>query len=66
MIVCSCIDLEYDDLLELVKKHGDDLDAIQNECDAGTICESCMEDDCDITDIPLKDAIAKAMAELNN
>jgi NAD(P)H-nitrite reductase large subunit len=66
MIVCNCTDLDYDDLLELVRIHGNNLEEIMNESDAGTICESCLEDDCKITDIPLKDAISKAMAELNN
>lgn len=65
MIVCNCIDLEYDDLLELVKKHGDNIEAIQEESEAGTICESCMESDCDIVDIPLQEAIQKALKEIS-
>ena len=65
MIVCNCIDLEYDELVELVKEHGNNLEKIQEITEAGTICESCLEDDCSITDIPLKDAIKKALNELN-
>ena len=65
MLVCNCADVEYDDLLELVKEHGNNIDAIQEACDAGTICESCMEDDCDIVDLPLHQAIKKAMKEIN-
>lgn len=64
MIICNCTDLEYDELLELVKKHGNNLEAIQDECDAGTVCESCLEDDCDIVDIPLLQAIDKAVKEI--
>jgi len=65
MIVCNCTDLEYSELLELVKKHGNNIEAIQEECDAGTVCESCMEDDCDIVDLPLLQAIDKALKEIN-
>lgn len=65
MIVCNCTDLEYSELLELVKKHGNNIEAIQEECDAGTVCESCMEDDCDVVDLPLLQAIDKALKEIN-
>jgi NAD(P)H-nitrite reductase large subunit len=58
------MDLEYKDILEAVKKHGDNLEAIQDETEAGTVCESCMECDCDIVDLPLKEAINKALEEI--
>jgi len=51
-------------VLEAVRAHGDDLEAIQNATDAGTTCECCLEDDCDKVDLPLPAAIAKAKAEL--
>lgn len=63
MTVCSCNDVEYDAILEAVRKHGDNLEAIQDETDAGTTCECCLEDDCDIVDLPLNLAIKKALEE---
>ena len=63
-IVCDCMDIEYTDIVEAVKKHGDNLDAIMNETEAGTVCEDCLEDDCDKVDIPLKVAIKKALSEV--
>ncbi len=63
-IVCDCVDVEYTDIVEAVKKHGDNLDAIMDETEAGTVCEDCLEDDCDKVDIPLKIAIAQALKEV--
>jgi NAD(P)H-nitrite reductase large subunit len=62
-IVCDCVDVEYTDIVESVKKHGDNIDAIMDETEAGTVCECCLEDDCDKVDIPLKAAIKKALTE---
>ena len=64
MLVCDCLDIQYDDIKEAVKKHGDDLEAIQDETEAGTVCEECLEDDCDKVDLPLKAAIKKALEEI--
>lgn len=64
MLVCSCMDVEYDTILEAVKAHGDDLESIQDATDAGTVCECCLESDCDKVDLPLHAAIEKAKAEL--
>jgi NAD(P)H-nitrite reductase large subunit len=58
------MDVEYEDILSAVKKHGDDLDKIQDETDAGTGCECCLEEDCSKVDIPLLEAIKKAKKEL--
>lgn len=65
MLVCSCMEVEYDTILEAVKAHGDDLEAIKDTTDAGTVCECCLEDDCDKVDLTLPAAIAKAKAELS-
>lgn len=65
MLVCSCMEVEYDAILEAVKTHGDDIEAIKDATDAGTVCECCLEDDCDKVDITLPAAIAKAKAELS-
>jgi len=62
-VVCDCIDIEYEDIIEAVKKHGDNLDAIMDDTEAGTICEDCLEDDCEKVDIPLKAAIKRAIEE---
>lgn len=62
-IVCDCNGVEYSEIVEAVKKHGDNLEAIMDETDAGTVCECCLEDDCDKVDIPLKKAISKALEE---
>ena len=63
MMVCDCMDIEYDTILEAVKKHGDNLEAIIDETEAGTVCECCLEDDCDKVELPLPQAIQKALAE---
>ncbi len=64
-IVCDCVEIEYCDILEAVKKHGDNLEAIMDETEAGTVCEDCLEDECDKVDIPLKAAIKQALEEIN-
>ena len=64
MLVCDCIGVEYDDIKEAVRKYGDNLEAIQNETEAGTICEGCLEDDCNKVDLPLKAAIKQALEEV--
>lgn len=64
-IVCDCVEIEYSDILEAVKKHGDNLEAIMDETEAGTVCEDCLEDECDKVDIPLKAAIKQALEEIN-
>jgi NAD(P)H-nitrite reductase large subunit len=64
MLVCDCNDVEYDAIKEAVKKHGNNLEAIMNETDAGTACECCLEEDCDKVDLPLPLAIKKALEEV--
>ena len=64
-IVCDCVQIEYSDILESVKKHGDNLEAIMDETEAGIVCEDCLENECDKVDIPLKVAIKQALEELN-
>jgi len=65
MLVCDCEGLDYDEIKEAVKEHGDDLEAIQDATNAGTICGCCADDECDKVDILLKDAIQKAAQELS-
>ncbi|QOY52176.1 (2Fe-2S)-binding protein [Candidatus Sulfurimonas baltica] len=64
MLVCECNEVKYDAIKEAVKKHGDNLDAIMEETDAGTTCGCCLEKDCDKVDLPLPLAIKKALEEL--
>lgn len=64
MTVCNCNDVEYSEVLEAVKEHGTDLETIKEETAAGTACECCLEDDCDMVDLPLNLAIKKAAEEL--
>ncbi|MDC7243826.1 MAG: (2Fe-2S)-binding protein [Sphaerochaetaceae bacterium] len=64
MKVCRCAYINYESILESVKKYGDDLEAIQEETEAGTICEMCMFDECSKVDISLPDAIKKALDEV--
>ena len=64
MLVCECLDIEYDIIKEAVKKHGNNQEAIIEETEAGTICECCLEEDCDKVDLPLPLAIKKALEEL--
>jgi bacterioferritin-associated ferredoxin len=64
MLVCECNEVNFDVIKEAVKKHGDNMEAIMDETDAGTVCECCLEEDCDKVDLPLPLAIKKALEEL--
>lgn len=64
MLVCDCLDIKYDVIKEAVRKYGDNIDAIINETEVGSICECCLEEDCDKVDLPLPLAIKKALSEL--
>jgi bacterioferritin-associated ferredoxin len=64
MKVCRCAYVDYDQILDLVKQFGDNLEAIQEESDAGDICEMCMYDECSKVDISLPKAIKKALTEI--
>ncbi len=64
MLVCDCNEVEYDAVKEAVKKHGGNTEAIMEATDAGTVCECCLEEDCDKVDLPLPLAIKKALEEL--
>jgi len=64
MLVCDCNDVHFDAIKEAVKKHGDNIEAIMEETEAGTVCECCLEEDCDKVDLPLPLAIKKALEEL--
>lgn len=64
MTVCDCMEIEYDIIKEAVRKHGDNIDAIINETEAGSICECCLEEDCDKVDLPLPLAIKQALEEI--
>ena len=64
MLVCDCLDIEYDVIKEAVKKYGNNQEAIIEETEVGTICECCLEEDCDKVDLPLPLAIKKALEEL--
>ena len=64
MLVCDCNEVEFDAIKEAVKRHGNNMEAIMDETDAGTACECCLEEECSKVDIPLPLAIAKALEEL--
>lgn len=64
MLVCDCNEVSYDMVKEAVKIHGDNLEAIMEETEAGTACECCLEEGCVKVDIALPTAIKKAVAEL--
>jgi len=64
MEVCACNAVDFDMIKAAVAKHGNNLEAIQEETDAGTTCECCVEEDCDKVDLPLPLAIKKAMEAL--
>ncbi len=61
MLVCDCNEVEFDVIKEAVKKHGNNLDAIMDETDAGTTCECCLEEDCDKVELPLPLAVKQAL-----
>jgi bacterioferritin-associated ferredoxin len=65
MLVCNCNDVEYEEIKDAVKEFGaDDIEKIKEETAAGTACECCLEEDCDMVDLPLPLAIKKAQEEL--
>jgi NAD(P)H-nitrite reductase large subunit len=64
MLVCDCNEVEYDAIKEAVKKHGNNIEAIMEETEAGTVCECCLEEDCEKVDLPLPLAIKRALEEL--
>jgi len=71
MLVCECLDLEYDDIKKALDEHPRELtdvfeavEAIKESIEAGEICGCCIEDECDKVDMLLKDAVAKALKEL--
>jgi len=64
MLVCDCNEVNFDAIKEAVKKHGNNLEAIMDESEAGTVCECCLEEDCDKVELPLPLAIKKALEEL--
>jgi bacterioferritin-associated ferredoxin len=64
MLVCDCNEVSYDMVKAAVKIHGDNLEAIMEETEAGTACECCLEDGCEKVDISLPSAIKKALEEL--
>lgn len=64
MLVCDCNEVEYETIKKAVKVHGDNINAIMEETEAGTTCECCLEDDCDKVELPLHKAIKKALTEI--
>lgn len=64
MIVCDCKEVTYEMILEAVRTHGANLEAVMEETEAGTVCECCLEEDCDKVDLPLPLAIAQAAKTL--
>lgn len=64
MLVCDCNEVSYEMVKEAVKKHGDNMEAIMEETEAGTTCECCLEEGCDKVDLALPLAITKALQEL--
>lgn len=63
MLVCDCNNVHYDEIQEAVKKHGNNLEAIIEETGAGSVCECCLEVDCEKVELPLPLAIEKALKE---
>jgi bacterioferritin-associated ferredoxin len=59
MLVCDCKEVTYDMIKNAVKVHGDDIEAIIDATEVGTVCECCLEEDCDKVDLPLPLAIKK-------
>jgi bacterioferritin-associated ferredoxin len=64
MLVCDCNEVDFDAVKSAVKKYGNNLKDIMDETDAGTACECCLEEECDKVDLPLHQAIKKALEEL--
>ncbi len=63
MLVCDCMGIEYDEIKEAYKKHGNDIEAISEDTGAGTACRCCLHEDCGKVDLPLPLAIKKAQEE---
>ena len=64
MLVCDCNDVNYEDIKKAVAELGTELEIIKDETSAGTACECCLEEDCDIVELALPLAIEKAKEEL--
>ncbi|MBD3824357.1 MAG: (2Fe-2S)-binding protein [Epsilonproteobacteria bacterium] len=64
MLVCDCNEVTFDMIKAAVAKHGGNIDAIKDETSAGTVCECCLEEDCEKVDLALPLAVKKALEEL--
>ena len=64
MLVCDCIEMDYKELKQAVKTYGGDIEVIKEKTEAGTVCECCLEEDCDKVDLSLPLAIKQAIQEL--
>lgn len=64
MLVCDCNDVNYQDIKKAVAELGTELETIKDETSAGTACECCLEEDCDIVELALPLAIKEAKEEL--
>lgn len=65
MKVCFCKNLEFKDILSLVKKFGPNVEKIMEETGAGIACQTCIETEYKNIDMNLFEAIEKAKKELN-
>jgi len=64
IIVCACNKINYKEIKDAVAEFGTNYNTLKEETTAGTVCEQCMEGDCDIVDLPLPFAVLKAKEEL--
>lgn len=53
-VVCECNDVVVEDVLDYLKDPANSNKSLETkleELDIGTVCEKCLESDCDIIDI---------------
>ena len=62
MLVCKCINVDYDAISDAVKECGADMELVMDKTGAGTACGCCKKEACPKVELPLPGAIAKATA----
>lgn len=66
MKVCICQALELEDIVEAMKKTGNDPEAILNLTQAGKGCGECLDPACEEVELPFPHALLNAEAILKN
>lgn len=66
MRVCICQSLDLDDIVEAMKKVGNDSEAIRACTHAGKGCSECLDTGCEDVELPFPYALINAAAILKS